>query len=264
MKIEVRVVNKDKQIIQITTPDERWYAKPLKKKITSMADYKFVPSVTWIAGYYPKGTQFYKWLASKGWDEAESIKNAAGNKGSKVHQAIGMYLAGDKIKIDDKFLNQDTKQLERLTVEEYDCILSFVDWWATLINPEILVNDTSDGSGLGTVFNDIENYAGTVDLLAKIDGELWLIDFKTSQQVWPEHEIQISAYKHATLPVQGSPRLGILQIGYRKNKNGYKFTEIEDKYDIFLAAKKIWANETAGERPKQKDYPLFVQLPKVK
>lgn len=257
MKIEIRVVDKAKSIVQITTPDERWYAKPLKaqKDITSMDDYQFVPSVTWIAGHYPKGIAFYKWLADKGWDQAEAIKQAAGNKGSKVHNAIGMYLSGERVKIDDKFLNHDSGQLEELTVEEYDCLVSFVHWYATLKNPKILASEI-------TVFNDIEGYAGTVDCLMEIDNELWLIDFKTSQQIWPEYEIQVSAYKHATLPVEGSPRLGILQIGYRKNGKNYKFTEIKDKYLLFLAAKQIWANETEGEKPKQKDYPLFVEMPK--
>lgn len=258
MKIEVRVVDKERNIIQITTPDERWYAKALKpeKDIKSMDDYKFVPSVTWIAGHYPKGIGFYKWLADRGWDEAEAIKQAAGNKGSKVHQAIGMYLSGERVKIDDKFLNNDTGQMEELTVEEYDCLLSFTNWYLTLKNPKLLASEI-------TVFNDIEGYAGTVDCLMEIDGEVWLIDFKTSQQVWPEYELQVSAYKHATLPVNAT-KVGILQVGYRKNGKNYKFTEIEDKYDLFLAAKQIWANETAGEKPKQKDYPMFVELPQIK
>jgi hypothetical protein len=257
MKIEIRVLNKEKNVVQITTPSERWYAKALKPDVKDMSDYKFVPSVTWIAGHYPKGIPFYRWLADKGWDEAEAIKQAAGNKGSKVHQAIGMYLSGERITMDAKLTNHDTGQQEELSVEEYDCLLSFTQWYATLDNPKTIATEI-------TVFNDIEGYAGTVDWLVEIGGELWLIDFKTSQQVWPEYEIQVSAYKHATLPVEKAPKLGILQIGYKKNKNGWKFTEIEDKYDLFLSAKAIWANETAGEKPKQKDYPLFVELPKKK
>ena len=62
---------KTKGIVQITTVDERWY---LKKD-------KFVPSSTWIANYYPKGIGFNKWLASKGWDRAEALKQEAGEKG---------------------------------------------------------------------------------------------------------------------------------------------------------------------------------------
>ena len=191
-------------------------------------------------------------MENGGGDEAEALKNAAGNKGSKVHQAIGMYLTGYEIKINESLPNFDGKP-EELTVEEYDCLLSFVRWYGTLKNPKVLSTEI-------TVFNDSEGYAGTVDCLMEIDGEVWLIDFKTSQQVWPEYELQVSAYKHAELPVNIAPKLAILQIGYRKNKDGYKFNEIQDKYDLFLAAKQIWKNETEGEKPKQRDYPLSVKL----
>ena len=33
-----------------------------------------------IAGHYPKGIAFYKWLAEKGWDESQALKSAAGDK----------------------------------------------------------------------------------------------------------------------------------------------------------------------------------------
>src|SRR5205085_7684493 len=56
-------------------------------------------------------------------------------------------------------------------------------------------------------------------------------------------------------------RLGILQVGYKRNKNQkYKLTEITDKFPLFLAAKLIWANECEGVAPLQKDYPLLVSL----
>lgn len=50
-----------------------------------------------------------------------------------------------------------------------------------------------------TVFDDREAnpYAGTFDLLAKIDGVPWLLDFKTSVMAHKSHVYQVSAYKHA-------------------------------------------------------------------
>jgi hypothetical protein len=90
------IINKDKErgIVQITTFDERWYARPTEDPITKLPRFEFVPSVTWIADHYPKGVGFYKWLANKGWDEAEAIKSAAGDKGSKVHLAIADLIRG--------------------------------------------------------------------------------------------------------------------------------------------------------------------------
>lgn len=42
-------------------------------------------------------------------------------------------------------------------------------------------------------------YAGTLDGLWRIDGELKLIDVKTSKNHWPEHDFQISGLAHAPL-----------------------------------------------------------------
>ena len=59
-------------------------------------------------------------------------------------------------------------------------------------------------------------------------------------------------------------KLAILQVGYFLNKKRFKFTEIEDEFDLFLTSKKIWAKETLGQTPSQKDYPLQIVLPQAK
>jgi hypothetical protein len=239
--------------MQVTTTDERWY---------QIGD-KFVPSVTWIAGHYPKGIGFYKWLAQKGWDESQAIKTSAGDKGSKVHKAVEDLLNGKEIKIDSKYLNPSTTEMEELMVEEYECILSFYDWYQK-VKPEICLVESM-------LFNSKEEYAGTVDIICKIDGVWYIIDLKTSQYIWKEHEIQISAYKHCDyyydakeglikVPIEEEPKLAILQLGYKRNKAGYKFTEIEDKFDLFLSAKKIWKEEEGNKQPHQKDYPVTIKL----
>ena len=251
MKKEIRETKEG--IIQITTWDERWYAKSKMDEKTGLPIYEFVPSVTWIAGYYPKGIAFYKWLAQKGWDEAEAIKTAAGDKGSKVHFAITDLLAGKEVAMDGKYLNKTSGKEEELTLEEYECLMSFVDWFKKT-KPKVLANEL-------VVFNEEYGYAGTIDLIAEIDGEKYIIDVKTGANIWPEHELQISAYLH------GQPekhKLALLQLGYKRNKNGWKFTEIEDKFDLFLSARKIWQNECGEDRPRQKDFPLVLSLKEEK
>lgn len=250
MKKEIRIANEEKKILQITTFDERWYAKDKVNAITGLPEYRFVPSVTWIAGHYPKGVAFYKWLASKGWDEAEAIKNAAGDKGSKIHLAVASLLDGNEVRIDSKFTNKSTGQEDELTPEEYEAVMSFVDWYEQT-KPEVIAWEY-------VVWNDEEGYAGTVDLKCKIDDKTYIVDVKSSQDIWPEYELQVSAYKHADQRVDAT---AILQLGYRRNKTQkFKFTEIEDRYELFLAAKKIWAFECAGQAPLQKDYPMSLTL----
>jgi len=254
MKKIIRQLDKEKGIMQITIADERWYAKPGVDKNKNPI-YKFIPSVTWIAGYYPKGVPFYKWLANKGWNEAEAIKNAAGNKGSKVHQAVELLILGGTVKMEDKLENKETGEMEALTLEEYEAILAFAEWF-DIVKPKILAIEKYG-------INEKENYAGTIDLICEIEGKVWLIDFKTSQHIWPEHIIQVSAYKHSDLGKEHRvEKLGILQLGLKKNKiKKYRFTEVEDKFGLFLAAKQIWASENENVEPKVKDYPIEITLP---
>lgn len=241
-------------MVQITTSDERWYSKEEADNKKGNVKRIFVPSVTWIAGHYPKGVGFYKWLANKGWDEAEALKSSAGDKGSKVHSAVEALLIGGTVKLDSAFINPSTEQAEELTVEEYEAVMSFAQWHKE-VKPKVI---SIEKNVIG------EKFAGTVDLVCEIknkkgEAEKWVIDFKTSQYVWPEHEIQVSAYDHL---LGGGHRLGILQIGYKRNKKKFKFTEVENQFDLFEAAYKIWEKESSNQKPAQKDFPLEISLNK--
>ena len=262
MKKEIRVVDKKKGIIQITTLSERWYAKPSTDEETGLPLYEYIPSVTWICGYYPKGIGFMKWLAGKGWDEAEAIKVAAGDKGSKVHIATEVIEKGDDVNITDSYPNKTTGLPEELCVEEVDAIKSFADW-VDEVNPEVMMMESC-------VFG--ENYAGTIDRIYRIDGQVWVIDLKTSKYLWPEHTLQVSAYSHAKIDYEGlgisekewkERKLAILQLGYNKyrtpGKPHFKFTEVPDRYDLFESAYKIWQFENPNTKPKTAEYPLVIR-----
>jgi hypothetical protein len=240
---------KSEGVFQVTIADERWYVKTVLDE-KSNPSYVYMPSVTWIAGYYPKGIAFYKWLSEKSWSEAEAVKAAAGDKGSKVHAAIEDLIKGEEISMTSKYLNNTTEQQEELTIDEWECIVSFKNWHEEF-RPVILKSEQ-------VVFNEKEKYAGTVDFIYKFQDEKYIVDIKTSQNVWPEHELQLSAYKHCFDTVDYN--IAILQVGYRKNKKGYKFTVIDDKYDLFLAAKKMWSEENSKVEPKKIELPIKIKL----
>lgn len=50
-----------------------------------------------------------------------------------------------------------------------------------------------------TVYNSELGYAGTLDCLWWINGELWLLDMKSSRSLWPDHQRQLSALKEADI-----------------------------------------------------------------
>src|SRR3990167_3003389 len=176
MKYEHKIIDQEKKIARVPIADERWY---MKEGITP------VPSVTWIASYYYTSPYLIKWIAEKGMSESERIRDAAGFKGSRVHKAVDLWLNGIEIRIDTKIEHEGESQ--ELTAEENECFKSFIDFYKE-VKPEILLSDY-------IVWGD--GYAGTVDLKCKINGEIGILDFKSSQQIYKEHELQVSAYKHA-------------------------------------------------------------------
>lgn len=248
MQIERRVVDQKRGLVQITTSDSRWYLIEQENKPE-----RFMPSVTWITSTgIPKGKGYEKWLADKGIDEAEAIKIAAGDKGSKVHKAISEILLGKVVKFNDKYAGSEGNEPEELTAIEYEAIMSFANW-LNKTQPEMIDIDY-------TLVNEQEGYAGTIDMKLKIDGEIWIVDVKTSKDVYLSHKAQVSAYMATDPECQ---KIAILQVGYARNKDKYKFTEIEPCYPVFLAAKEIWAVENKNVQPQQKDFPLELKWEKV-
>jgi len=246
MKIEIRET-KQEGVVQVTTLDERWYIND------EFPDLPF-PSMTWISGCYPKGIPFYKWLAEKGWDESQSLKEQAGKKGSRVHHGIEILLQGNTLSMTDSLPDNDGQAAEP-SVEEWESLMAFVSWFEET-KPEIIATEQ-------VVMNKTLWFAGTLDFKCKINDEIWIVDWKTGQNIWPEYNIQLSGYKSCE-GMEDVQKLGILQIGYRRNKKGWKFTEIEDKPALLQAALVIWQEEHGGEKPRQKDYPKTITLNIIK
>ncbi len=285
----IREVDAKRSIVQVTVADERWYLRSSTDEVSGIPVYKGVPSVTWIGSYYPKGIGYYKWLGEHGWDESQALMREAGEKGSAVHKAIEMILDGLEFRIDTKVsVKEADREIEReLTFEELECVKSFCDYLAEL-EQDYVVETIRNGM---TLVSDQHNYGGTLDWLVlltpkgvasgnplKLDGPTpWLLDFKTSQQVWRSAEMQVSAYKR-TIENGENPvellnengtgtgkyldvtdiRIAILQVGYRLNKRKYKFTEITDCFDLFLTAQTIWQREVGDEQPRVVDFPIVL------
>lgn len=258
MKKEIRKVDSERGIVQITTPDERFYtARPIKEidELKSLSPQDFYPSVTWIASYYPRGYGYEKWLAEKGIDKAEEIRNEAGQKGSRVHKASADLMTGVEVKMDSKYADNNGEEKE-LTAEEYGIVMTFKRFL-----------DEEQPMILGieyTVLNHEYKFGGTVDIKCRIKSDgykfVHIIDIKTSKDIYPSHEIQVSAYKKTDAQCE---KIDILQVGYRRNKVGYKLTPIDDQFPVFLAARTIWEKEQGSVVVPQREYPLSLQWKRI-
>lgn len=179
---------------QITLPDSRYY----KNKKTN----KYYPSVTYVLGYYPKGKHFEEWLKKVGY-ASEYIVKKASEEGTLVHEMAEEYLKGKEI----KFLNDYGHPQYDISV--WQMFLRFVDFWETY-KPELLHTEV-------LLFSDELEVAGTCDLVCKINGELWVLDLKTSNNLQTTYDLQTAVYTQAYEENSGKKvdRRGILWLKSR-------------------------------------------------
>ena len=243
MKIAHRVINREENIVQVTTTDERVYIRD--NDFANPFD-----SVTWILSYYPKSPQFYKWVQSHG-DEADTIKELAGRRGSKIHRAVEMYLHGETVPCDLAIEPDLGLPPEELSAGEYSALIAFHNWYKTLEDVTLVSTEEN-------VFNEDFMYAGTADLRLKIGETTWTIDLKTGSER-PEHNLQVTAYQHT--PGRESDRLAILYIGEKvRNLSKYKFVEVEEDWDTFVAVHRIFRRENPETKLNQYVLPASISI----
>lgn len=90
-------------------------------------------------------------------------------------------------------------------------------------------------------------YAGTADLIARMGGQTWLLDLKTSKSVHGSHFLQLAAYARADFyvdedsleqPLPHIDRIGVIHV----TENGstlHEGPDIDDAHAAFLAVKAV-------------------------
>jgi len=120
--------------------------------------------------------------------------------------------------------------------------MAYFENWLTDYNP---VFEASEA----TVYNRKHGYAGTLDAIAIIGENRYIIDVKTTKSgVFPEHSLQLTAYRHAEfigapngdeVPMPEVDGAAVLWL----SPTGYKFVGVRSDADIFesfLAIRSAW------------------------
>ena len=222
---------------QITLPDARYYKR----------NGEYYPSITYVLSCYPKGKFFQEWLKKVGYS-ADYIVKKAGEDGTQVHEMIEDYLNG-------KELNFLENGIPLYDPNIWQMFLKFVDWWETH-KPILLETEVH-------LFSDKIKVAGTCDLVCEIDGEVWVIDFKTSNNLQTTYELQTAIYAECYKECfnKMADRQGILWLksskrGPKEGKmqgKGWEMFESkrthEENIDIFLTVKKLFDLENPKHKP---------------
>jgi len=237
---------------KITWMDQRWY------RIEETDTY--FPSVTTILEAYPKPFALFEWMKKHG-ENADEIRDAAAEVGSRVHQAIETYDKGIEITWADA--NGDPQY----TLLEWQLICKYVEFH-TKTNYELVCNEISYCS-------EKLRYGGTIDKIARFNGKLWLIDNKTSNAIYDSHWLQLAAYKRLweeKNPDHLIDQIAILHLkaqtrtegkGDAIQGKGWKLClpeqPLEYYYDLFDATYKLWSSQNPSAKPLNRVYPAVLK-----
>ena len=222
---------------QITLPDARYYKR----------NGEYYPSITYVLSCYPKGKFFQDWLKKVGYSADWIVKKAA-DEGTQVHEMCEDYLNGKEL----NFLEHGIPMYDP---NVWQMFLRFVDWWETY-KPTLLETEVH-------LFSDKIKVAGTCDLVCEIEGEVWVIDFKTSNNLQTIYELQTAIYAECYKECfnKMADRQGILWL--KSSKRGPKEGKIqgkgwelfeskrthEENLDIFKTVKKLFDLENPKHSP---------------
>ncbi|PPS86427.1 PD-(D/E)XK nuclease family protein [Streptomyces sp. MH60] len=221
-----------------------------------------VPGVTSVVGQLPKDFLTF-WAAKEAaqaavenWDIVSQLiqrdpkgaedylksahrrkSKAATDLGSAAHDYFERLARGEVI--NDRHVHVDVKQHVRHFRE-------FLDE----VQPEFLYLEE-------TIWHDTHKVAGSFDAIAKVDGDLVVLDWKTSKAVYDSVALQLSAYRYAdriilaetgeSVPMPELAGGAVLHV----RPEGWSFVPVKcdrEVFDTFLALRKVFDWETAGKK----------------
>ena len=137
-------------------------------RLYNLPDGQWVPSITSVTSFYNRQI-FVKWRERVGIEEANSITKRATARGTDFHQVC-----------------QDYLENKELNWEDYQPLTKFMFYH---LKPELdKINNIHAIER--TLYSEYLGLAGRVDCIAEYDGELAVIDFKTSDKIKPEEWIE--------------------------------------------------------------------------
>jgi len=218
-----------------------WKAKPDGSKGRYVGVF---PSSTTILNAYPQSQQLTQWIAEQGWHESQRIKSEAGERGTRIHAAC------DALEEEIELFKSS------YSLEEWMKINTFVNWYEAY-KPELIVKEFP-------VFSLKGKYAGRLDRIYKIGGEITIVDFKSGSGLHEHFPLQFASYAHA---VEEQTDLKIVQTSAlllgAKNKNGYRFVvypEWRDHYKVFQNVHATWRYDYFDSKKNPKEPPVL-ELP---
>ena len=136
------------------------------------------PRVTKIVGIKAKPALYHFYASLPSFAEGERIKEQSANEGTLIHEVVQDILLGNNPEVPDEIK------------PSIDAFLKF---------HENIKIDTEKDFIERRFVNEEYKYAGTLDVLGKINGKFGILDIKTSQEIYRDYNLQTSAYMAAMI-----------------------------------------------------------------
>ena len=232
----------------------------LDRRVYKREEGVYYPSVTTILQYMPKNKFFETWMKDVG-HNADLIMRKAGKEGTQVHEACEKLVLGEEVSWMDDYGRAKYSQVV------WEMILKFYEFWTTH-KPELI-------SAEDFVWSDKHKYAGTADLVVKMDGEIWLLDLKTSNSLHKSYDLQLASYAKALQESKGIEiqRTGIIWLkantrSASKKEGVYQgkgwqiktVDSIEENFELFKLIYKLYSLENPITEPIYNSYPISLKL----
>jgi len=232
----------------------------LDRRVYKRDEDVYYPSVTSILQYMPKNKFFDNWLKDVG-HNADLILAKAGKEGTQVHEAAEALVKGEEVSWIDDYGKAKYSQFV------WEMILKFHDFWTTH-KPELITAEEF-------TYSDKHKYAGTADLVVRMDGEIWLLDLKTSNSLHRAYDMQLAAYAKSIEEAKGIKidRTGIIWLKASTRTNSTKkgvyqgkgwqikvIDEIEKNFDLFMTVYKLYKLDNPTVKPIYKEYPTTLKI----
>ena len=232
----------------------------LDRRVYKRSEGVYYPSVTTILQYMPKNKFFESWLKDVG-HNADYIMRKAGKEGTQVHEAAEALVLGKEVSWMDDYGNAKYSQIV------WEMILKFVEFWQTAKPELISIEDF--------VWSDKHEYAGTADLVVKMDKETWLLDLKTSNSIHKSYDLQLASYAKALEESKGIKidRTGIIWLkahtrSASKKKGLYQgkgwqvrvIDDIDKNFELFKMIYELYKLENPVTEPIYNSYPTTLKL----
>lgn len=206
------------------------------------------PSSTTILQAYPQSDQLTEWIAKEGFHESRQIRDEAGRQGTRIHIATEMLEEGKEL---------------------FEGDYNLIEWWkintfARFFNdyhPELIAKEFP-------VFSKTGKYAGRLDRIYRLNGEITLLDIKSSSAIHENFPLQFASYAKA---VEENTDIEVAQTAClllgAGNEDGYRlvlYPNWKEHYQVFKNVRSVWQYDRFDSKKRAKKPPVLELPEKLK